>query len=80
MSFVVFPLSKGPLTLSWILFLIEEFVEYLHGLLVRNDSFTIELIFTVSEPYNVVTLVIVRLALNTDHGRLLLLQLLHDMH
>jgi hypothetical protein len=73
MSFIIFPLCKRPLTLSGILFLIKEFVEYLHGLLVRNNSFTVELILTVSEPDNVVTLVIIRLALNADHRSLLLL-------
>lgn len=83
MSLVILPLCEGPLTLSGILLFVEQLVEYLHGLLVRNDSTAIELVFSVPEPNDVVhstfaTVYSLALTLDTDHG-ILLLQLMDEL-
>lgn len=82
MSLIIFPLSKGPLTLSWVLLLIQKFVENLHCLFIRNDSFTIELVLTISESdKNVDSTFTSGLTLTqvTHHGILLLLKLIDKL-
>ena len=53
MSLIIFPLGQRPLTLSWVLLLVEELFEYLHGLLVRDDALAVELVLMVSKSYNI---------------------------
>ena len=47
---VIFPLSQSPQTLRGIFLLFEQLVKDLHGLLVGNDAFTVELVLPVFEP------------------------------
>ena len=56
MRLIVLPLCERPLTLSGVVALVEQLLEDLHGMLVRNDSFTVELILTITEADNVVCL------------------------
>jgi len=55
MSFIIFPLSKSSLVLLRIIFFLQKFIEYFNCLLIRNDALSIELIFFISENYNIVT-------------------------
>ena len=49
MRLIILPLCECPLALCWILLLIEELVKYFHGLLVRNNSFAVELVLPIFE-------------------------------
>ena len=75
MRLVVLPLCERPLTLSGVVALVEQLLEDLHGMLVRNDSLTVELILTITEADNVVCLGILRGAnaqLRATHSTVLL--------
>lgn len=54
MCLIILPLSKSSLTLCGIFLLVEELVEYFHGLFVRYDALAVELVLSVSEPDDVV--------------------------
>ena len=56
MSFIVFPLSQGPLTLGWIFLFIQQFLKYFHSLFVRNYSFAIKLVLMISKHYYIIIL------------------------
>lgn len=53
MSLVVLPLGQSAKTLRWVLLLFEQFVEYLHGLLIGNNALSIELVLSILEPDHV---------------------------
>ena len=57
---IILPLSQRAQRLSRILLLFEEFIEYFHGLLIRNDAFAVELVLTVFEPDNVLQVITAR--------------------
>jgi hypothetical protein len=53
MRLIIFPLSQCSETLGRIFLLLKQFVKYFHGLLVRNDAFTVELVLPILEPDDV---------------------------
>ena len=57
MSLIILPLCQGPQTLRRILLLLEQLVEYLHSLVIRNDPLAIELILPILEPDDVFQIV-----------------------
>jgi hypothetical protein len=54
MRLIVLPLGQGPLTMCRVLFLVEEFIENFHGLLIRDDALTIKLVFPVTESNHII--------------------------
>lgn len=54
MSLIILPLGQCPLALRGIFLLVEELLEDFHGLLIRNDSLAVKLVFTITEPDDVV--------------------------
>jgi hypothetical protein len=80
MCLIILPLCKRPLTLCRILLLIEKLVKDLHRLLIRYDALAIELIFSISEPNDVIDAALATSAsvtLSTDG--VLLLELLDQV-
>lgn len=57
MSLIILPLCQGPQTLRRVLLLLEQLVEYLHSLVIRNDPLAIELILPILEPDDVFQIV-----------------------
>ena len=63
MSLIVLPLSESPLILLRIIFFFEKLIKYFNRLLIRDDTFTIKLIFSVSEYNYIVTAHLILLSL-----------------
>ena len=57
MCLIVFPLGQCAQALRGVLLLLQQFVEYLHGLLIGNDALAVELVLPIFEPDDILEVV-----------------------
>jgi len=54
MCLIIFPLGEGTKWLSRIFLFLKKFIEDIHGLLIRYNTFTVELVFFIFESDDII--------------------------